>query len=134
MDKIKTFLNKYETKLILTIGFILVGIIAFQIGYLEGKKMQSNPVIIEKIVETTQKEPVDNSTIASSYKSQEIENSFTQKNKAQDCAFVGSKNSSKFHLPTCSWAKRIKPENLVCYKSFEDAIAQGKQPDKSCIK
>ncbi len=42
-----------------------------------------------------------------------------------DCAFVGSKNSTKYHLPTSGSAKRIKPENLVCFTSADEAVARG---------
>jgi len=51
-----------------------------------------------------------------------------------DCAFVGSKNSDKYHVPTCQWAKRIKPENIICFKSIDDAVAKNYKPDKTCIK
>lgn len=39
--------------------------------------------------------------------------------------FVGSKNSDKYHYCHCSYAKRIKPENLVCFFSEEEAIEKG---------
>lgn len=42
------------------------------------------------------------------------------KDLKESCLYVGSKNSKKYHLPDCKWAKRIKPENLVCYKSEEE--------------
>ena len=35
----------------------------------------------------------------------------------KECLYVGSKNSKTYHKPDCKWAKRIKPENLVCYKT-----------------
>ncbi len=38
----------------------------------------------------------------------------------EGCLYVGSKNSKVYHDPDCKWAKRIKPENLVCYKSEEE--------------
>lgn len=37
-----------------------------------------------------------------------------------DCLYVGSKNSDIYHKPDCKWAKRIKPENLICFKSIEE--------------
>jgi hypothetical protein len=46
--------------------------------------------------------------------------------------YVASKNSSVFHKPDCSSAKRIKPENLVYYSSREEAINAGKRPCKQC--
>ncbi len=42
------------------------------------------------------------------------------KDVKEECLYVGSKNSNKYHLPDCKWAKRIKPENLVCYHSEEE--------------
>ncbi len=46
--------------------------------------------------------------------------------------YVASKNSKVFHKPGCSWAKRIKPENLVGYNSRDEAIKAGKRPCKMC--
>jgi len=46
--------------------------------------------------------------------------------------YVASKKSQVFHKSTCSSAKRISPENLVHYKTREDAIDDGKRPCKSC--
>ena len=46
--------------------------------------------------------------------------------------YVASKSSNVFHRPNCRWAKNISPENLVEYKSREEAIKAGKRPCKSC--
>ncbi len=46
--------------------------------------------------------------------------------------YVASKKSQVFHKSTCSSAKRISPENLVHYKTRQDAINDGKRPCKSC--
>lgn len=42
------------------------------------------------------------------------------KDNKQDCLYVGSKNSKKYHTPACKFAKKILPENLVCYTSEEE--------------
>jgi hypothetical protein len=47
-------------------------------------------------------------------------------------SYVASKNSKVFHKPGCTWVKRIAPENLVYYKTREDAINDGKRPCKTC--
>jgi methylphosphotriester-DNA--protein-cysteine methyltransferase len=49
-----------------------------------------------------------------------------------NCAFVGSKNSNKFYPPTCSYAKRIKPENVVCFATSQEALAQGRTASTGC--
>lgn len=46
--------------------------------------------------------------------------------------YVASKNSKVFHKPDCSWAKKIKPENLVGYSSRDEAINAGKRPCRQC--
>lgn len=53
----------------------------------------------------------------------------TEENK---CAYVGSKNSDKYHYASCQWAKKIKPENLVCFKNIEEAKAKGYSACKVC--
>lgn len=49
-----------------------------------------------------------------------------------DYQYVASKNSEVFHIPTCRSAKRISPENLVVYKTRQEAINAGKRPCKLC--
>jgi hypothetical protein len=46
--------------------------------------------------------------------------------------FVSSSNSNIFHKPGCRWAQNISKENLVIYKSREEAIKAGKRPCKTC--
>jgi hypothetical protein len=46
--------------------------------------------------------------------------------------YVASKNSKVFHKPDCSWAKRIKQENLIGYSTREEAINAGKRPCGRC--
>lgn len=48
--------------------------------------------------------------------------------------FVASKNSNKYHLPTCRFAKKIKPENQVWFSSAAEAEARGYQPCGTCMK
>ncbi|MFC1634564.1 Ada metal-binding domain-containing protein [Planctomycetota bacterium] len=46
--------------------------------------------------------------------------------------YVASNSSDIFHKPECRWAKNISPENLVTYKSREQAVKAGKRPCKWC--
>ena len=39
--------------------------------------------------------------------------------------YVGSKESDKYHYCDCRWAKKILEENLICFKSKEEAISKG---------
>jgi hypothetical protein len=45
---------------------------------------------------------------------------------------VGSKTSNKYHYPTCKWAKTIRPERIITFKSVADAKAHGYIPCPVC--
>ena len=51
---------------------------------------------------------------------------------ALDYKYVGSKNSNKYHYPTCRSAQKINPKNLVTFNSAKDAQAAGYVPCKVC--
>lgn len=46
--------------------------------------------------------------------------------------YIGSANSNKFHKSTCRFAKNIKNNNKVSFKSRSEAIDQGYTPCKVC--
>jgi hypothetical protein len=135
MVQIKQFWQENEKKMIILAGFLLVSVISFEAGVLKGEKWQKEPLVIEKPVSTgeavnTVQKPPEASKLTPDGQNAEIKANIP----STECAYVGSKNSNKYHLPTCRWAKNIKPENLVCFKSVEDALAKNYQPDKNCIK
>lgn len=51
---------------------------------------------------------------------------------AQQTQFVGSRNSSVYHRPSCSSARRIKRENVVRFDSREAAARAGYRACKRC--
>lgn len=129
--KIRDFWVKYEYKVILVFGFILVSVISFETGFLKGQKIEPDSIIIEKTVESRiAGDATQNDASPANEPGKEEKNMDAKK----DCVYVGSKNSDKYHLPTCSYAKRIKPENLTCFSSADEAKSKGYQPDKTCIK
>lgn len=46
--------------------------------------------------------------------------------------FVASKNGTKYYLPSCGGAGRIKEENKVWFTTKEDAEASGYTPASNC--
>ncbi len=46
--------------------------------------------------------------------------------------YVGSKNSDKFHVKKCRWAKKILPKNLVSWATYKAAKADERIPCKVC--
>jgi len=51
---------------------------------------------------------------------------------ALSAEYWGTKNSNKYHFPSCKWAQKINPNNLVKFKSPEDAAKAGYVPCKVC--
>jgi hypothetical protein len=47
--------------------------------------------------------------------------------------YVGSKNSDKYHLPSCRWAENIKSSNKITFPSSAIARSKGYSPCKTCI-
>ena len=41
--------------------------------------------------------------------------------------YVGSKNSDKYYSCSCHYASRIKPENIVCFKTEKEAESEGRE-------
>jgi hypothetical protein len=144
--KIKDIWLKYGEKVILLLGIILIALVSFEAGFLKGQKNQKEPVEIKQAVcppslgETNTPNSRDeeknannqNSGAALPNKQNETQNQPNTDN--QKCAFVASKNSDKYHLPTCPSAQKIKPENKICFSSAEEAQARGYQGAKCCIK
>lgn len=132
-SRMKEFWCAYESSIILTIGVLCVGLLAFEFGLIWQFDQAQKPLIIEKIPEGYQ----CTSGQETASKTQNLasgSDSVPASAKPFDCQFVGSKNSNKYHLPSCQWAKRIKPANLACFKSAEDAAARKYLPDTNCIK
>lgn len=46
--------------------------------------------------------------------------------------YVASKNGTKFYLPSCGTANRIKEENKVWFATKEEALAAGYEPSSTC--
>lgn len=142
-NQFKVFWSKYETKIIICLGMILIVIVSFEFGLMQGKKLQSSPLIIEKVGQTQ-----DLSSQGCSVSLPEAQNLTPETKKSTiiisdqvknsvapvglNCAYVGSKNSDKFYPPTCSYAKRIKPENIVCFTTAQEAISQGRTESTGC--
>lgn len=148
IDKIKQFWQKYDYKILVVLSLILISVVSFNAGRtyennikpaeiklsLNQSPLASNPrqerilALGEAVERNPEAKEITGTLIAG------VNDGSSQAEEKKDCAFVGSKNSDKYHLPDCSNAKRIKPENIVCFSSKEDAESKGYQPAKDCIK
>lgn len=134
-ERIRQWLKENKERLLVLLGLFLVGGLCFEAGLLQGKMRPETPLVLslpsapEQIPETD-KVPSSQAGQALSQREPVVAESNNSKSKT-DCVFVGSKNSNKYHLPTCTVAKRIKPENRICFASKEEAEKQGYVP--SCL-
>lgn len=134
--KIKDFFLKNEHKIVLIVGFCFISTISYQFGVMQGQKWQQKPLIIEKTINIPSEAKIGQKEASENPQDQsQIQLTKTAASPMIEgaCTYIGSKSSTKFYLSTCSWAKRIKPENVVCFKSAEEAISKGRTESK-CAK
>ncbi len=123
------FFRRERERLIVFSAVLLVGMVSFEAGFLAGGSTVALPLVIEKPAKAAVSEQ---GRVAGVSGEANGDISFAAAPSAKECAFVGSRNSTLYHLPTCASAKRIKPENIVCFVSAEDAAARGYKP--GCLK
>lgn len=148
-NQIKNFWKNHDQKILFFLAFILIASISFNAGrtYENTKKtagidVKINPLLAsnpkeEKIIalgEALERNGVDleNNQVSATQTTNTQTGSVNSDNK--ECAFVGSKNSDKYHLPDCRYAKNIKEENKVCFSSKEEAESRGYKAAGCCIK
>ncbi len=137
-QRIKVFWLKYGEKVVLAVGIILIALVSFEAGFLKGQQKQNEPIEVNQVAcapcsgaEESADSFLDNTAAQQTPQSKtDIQPNID----SQKCAFVASKNSNKYHLTTCPFAQKIKPENRVCFSSKEEAENKGYQGAKCCIK
>lgn len=128
----RQWLNGRKREILLLAGLFLVGGLCFEAGLIRGAIRQSEPLVIRIPAVPEQASGILADPVATDTGASPVAAGIGAKDATSLCAFVGSKNSDKYHLPKCSFAKRIKPENRVCFASKEDAEKRGYVP--GCVK
>lgn len=129
----KIWFQENKERLVVFFGILLIGSLCFEAGLLQGKMKQVAPLILSLPAEPEKNLQIKESAIgATASPSSRIDPAVAMVNEKTTCVFVGSKNSNKYHLATCPVAKRIKPENKICFSSKEEAEKRGYIP--SCLK
>jgi hypothetical protein len=57
----------------------------------------------------------------------------TNQRPAESESFVGSSKGKTFHRPSCEWAKKIRPSNLIRFRNPEEALKKGYAPCRTCL-
>jgi hypothetical protein len=108
-EHVRKFKGLLDKDLFILLILVLASSISFSFGYLAGKDAISSDVYID--------------TSAAVYEAAVGE---------EDKNFVASISGTKYHLPSCSGAKRIKEENKVWFSTKEDAELAGYGPAGNC--
>ena len=53
--------------------------------------------------------------------------------RERSATYIGNRRSRRFHLPTCSSARRIKSQNRIVFKKKWDAYREGYAPAGRCL-
>ena len=118
MLPLKDFFVKHENRIVLFIGVILLSFISYGIGRLNTPQPKE-PITIQ----ASSQDVLKNSSVTKEKTKQE--NKIVKKGGL----YVASKNGNKYHLPTCSGAKRIKEENKIWFDSKQEAEKAGLFPE-----
>lgn len=129
-DKIKEIWKEHRSRIVIVLIIILASSVAFQIGLLRGNSFSKKPLIVEKPASSA---AFSVGTSLAPEKQESVETQVAGGVEKKEFQFVGSKNSNKYHLPSCRFAKNIKEENLVYFVSEEDAQSRGYIPH-TCVK
>ena len=133
VERIRQWIKENGARLWIVTALFLVGGLCYEAGLLQGKREQGATLVLSipaPPAEEAQAEIPPSSAQAGDTPAHR-ETGGTSPAKTA-CLYVGSKNSTKYHLATCAVAKRIKAENRVCFASQAEARARGYQP--SCLK
>jgi len=129
--KIGDWFKKNQADIALVIGFVLVAAIAFGTGRLSAPEIIKNPIVIEEPNSTSSINLSGNVSqpLISAGQGSAVNSVLGDTGQAAEKGtFVSSRSGTKYYWPWCSWAKRIKPENQVWFKSEDEAKAAGYSP------
>ena len=124
-NQIRQLIKSNESEHVLALGVILISLISFSAGRLTAPGVEKQPITVEYL---------SPAFAADKSASQNITNGDSLQVFGERTAgeFVASKNSTKYHLPDCSGAKRIAEHNKIWFSSKEEAESVGYAPAANC--
>lgn len=123
LNNLRELVKDNQNDLILVFGVILISLISFGAGRLTAPiSVAPEEIVIEKV------DPNDANYKASA--GQVLGEG--ESDEKLNTGYVASVNGTKYHLPECSGAKRIKEENKIWFSSKEEAERMGYTPAANC--
>ena len=129
LTKLKSFLA--NDQLFYGVLLVLIAVASFGLGRLSvaAPKNSEKPLFSKEIVTPAAvAEAVSPATTTKAT----LDSTSPLTKPSQTVAVVGSKSGTKYHLPDCPGAKRIKPANLISFESIAAAKAAGYTPASNC--
>jgi hypothetical protein len=108
---------------------VLVSMFSFWLGVLAGREGKSGEVLLERL---TVKEEMPAAVESASQKVATTTSKAVPPPIKTGGEVVASKTGTKYYLPWCGTAKRIKEENKVWFSTKAEAEAAGYEPAKNC--
>lgn len=124
----KTVLGRIPPDVFVLVVLILTAILAFSLGVLAGKDMAKTQGKDGLWIEQLPQKGGGGPAAAV----QALPEPAPKPLVPEVRTYVASKNGTKFYLPTCGTAKRIKEENRVWFGTKEEAEAAGYAPAANC--
>jgi hypothetical protein len=53
--------------------------------------------------------------------------------KSEAEPLVGSSKGKTYHRPSCEWAQKIRPTNLIRFRDLQEATKKGYAPCRTCL-
>lgn len=123
--KVISWWKENESKCVFFIALLLSSIVSFEIGILLGREDVQDPLIYERVRQDCPACEQNTQFITPEKSVEGVASSREDDTSRSQCLYVGSVNSDKYHSPSCHWAQRIKPENIRCFQSKEEAEGAG---------
>lgn len=128
----KTLVSRMPADVLLVLILLLSVSAAFGLGVLAGKDMAQKSAGEGFWIEELPAKPLTNGGGPAAAVSAPKVDIKPEIPAATSGAYMASKNGTKYYLPTCSSANRIKAENRVWFASREEAEAAGYAPAANC--
>jgi hypothetical protein len=119
LQKIRTWFFDHESAIMTISGMVVVGLLCYVFGWFTGAQTAQRPITVFR---ATQDPIIVKKNSSDS----------TNAMRPEDCVYVGSVKGTKYYPPDCSYATKIDPENLRCFRSDQNAIEKGYTKSTSC--
>ncbi len=123
--------QRHESRIVMIVAVCSIAVVSFVMGMMTQSAQTTAPLVLDCRADDVKTLRTPSFDVA---QSADGSTGITKDVVAvpETCMYVGSKNSTKYYPPTCSFAKRIAPENLRCFTSDNDARAKGYVRSTGC--